>query len=177
MHISVRWLTLLARWITPALAGGGALAAALTDATADPSARLLLGVAVTAMAFTALPRSRRSDMLKAVVAYSGCLLLLDHTKGGMWRFDALIACQAGALLVFASSCLEKLRWLARSEPGADLGQIYPNRRRRLSSAAQALSPSHAVSSRTRRTGARLYGQGDQETSRVGPTAIGLNPTS
>ncbi len=175
MHISVRRLTHLARWTTPALAATGALAAALTDATADPSARLLLGAAVTAMAFTALPRSRRSDMLKAVVAYSGCLLLLDHTKGGMWRFDALIACQAGALLVFASSCLEKLRWLARSEPSADLGQVYPSRRRPLSSAAQAFFPLQAVSSRASRTGPRQHRQSDQETSRAGSTAVRLNP--
>ena len=53
MHISVRRLTHLARWTTPALAAAGALAAALTDATADPIARLLLGAGVTAMAFTA----------------------------------------------------------------------------------------------------------------------------
>ena len=70
----------------------------------------------------------------------------------MWRFDVLIACQAGALLVFASSCLEKLRWLARSEPGADLGQIYPSRRR-LPSAASACSAPHTVSFRGRRDGA------------------------
>ncbi len=175
MYISVRRLTQLARWITPALAGAGALAAALTDATADRSARFLLGAALTAIAFTALPRSRRSDLLMALFAYSGCLLLLDHMKEGMWRLDVLIACQAGALLVFACSCLEKLRWLARSEPSADLGQIYPSRRRPLSSAAQAFFPLQAVSSRASRTGPRQHRQSDQETSRAGSTAVRLNP--
>ncbi len=176
MHISVRRLTHLARWITPALAGVGALAAALTDATADRSERLLLGAALTAIAFTALPRSRRSDLLTAVIAYSGCLLLLDHMKEGLWRLDTLFACQAGALLVFACSCLEKVRWLARSEPSADLGQIYPTRHRRLSSATPASSPLPTLSPRAGGTGPRQHRRGAQEASRSGSRAIGFMPT-
>ena len=147
MHVSVRQLMQLARWATPTLAVACALQAGLSDAAPDRSLRFLAGAGLAAMAFAALPRSRRSELLMAVAAYSTGLLLLDHLRDKAWHLDALMTCCAGAAAIFACSCLEKLRWLARSEPDADVGQVYPTRRRSAARRVSTLLPPRAMSPR------------------------------
>ena len=95
----------------------------------DWPVRLMVGISMSIFAFAAAPRSRRSDLIRMLGVYGAGLLLMDRWLQGVWRADAFTACFVGGSTVFACSCLEAMRHLARARPEADVSDIYPARTR------------------------------------------------
>ena len=135
MRLTVTHASLLARLALIASAAipvaGSLLNVPLTGslAPADWPLRLIVGISIGLFAFAAAPRSRRSDIIRMLGVYGLGLLLMDRWVQGEWRVGALVACFGGGCLVFACSCLEALRRLARLTPEADVSHVYPARKR------------------------------------------------
>ena len=135
MRLTVTNASLLARLALVASAAiplAGAFLNAPLMGSLAPSAwptRLIVGMSTSLCAFAAAPRSRRSDLIRMLGVYSLGLLLMDRGLQGVWRVDALVACFGGGCTVFACSCLEAMRRLARLTPEADVSHVYPTRKR------------------------------------------------
>jgi hypothetical protein len=104
----------------------------------------LVGAYVAAtLSFAAFPSTRRADLARTTLMALLLMEIVDRLVFGRLNLANIVADAVGAYAVFASSCLERLRAVMRSDPHAPFSVVYPGdrrRRRRASRSLRTVSP-------------------------------------
>jgi len=85
---------------------------------------------ITAVAFVAFPRLRRSDMAGVSVVMGGLIELVQLATGGSARIGDWLVAAAGVATLYAPSMLEQMRHMARKHAYSTFSDLAANDRRK-----------------------------------------------